>query len=155
MAAEGFRLTIDHISKLFRVDIILFKTVGSRYCRRYKLNCKGKCYKYDEDINPTTTIEFAMNAFRFFHVNLPSTVEMVNKNGRIVEEILLSNTYGQLDMLKTKYNNILRGLMQQKQRMNRAAYTEEVRLMILLLKQKLNTLLTFRLQILFRFEIYS
>lgn len=68
-----------------------------------------------------------MNAFRFFHINVPSTMQMVNKAGKVVKEVPLSDTYGKVDMLKADYNNILRGLLKQEQRNNLASYSGEVR----------------------------
>lgn len=52
---------------------------------------------------------------------------MVNKAGKVVKEVALSDTYGKVDMLKNNYNNILRGLMKQEQRNNLASYSGEVR----------------------------
>lgn len=82
--------------------------------------------KYEPEINPTTTIEYANNAFRFFHVNILSKIHVVDAASEITEKIPLSDTYLTLDILKEKYNAILRGMMKKKQRMNRVGYTGEV-----------------------------
>lgn len=68
-----------------------------------------------------------MNAFRFYHVNLPSTVEIADNNGKVLEEMTLSDTYLKVDMLKEKYNNFVYGFMKQKQRMKKIGYTGEMR----------------------------
>lgn len=68
-----------------------------------------------------------MNAFRFYHVNLPSTIQMADNTGKVLEELPLSDTYMKVDMLKEKYNNFVYGFMKQKQRMKKIGYTDEVR----------------------------
>lgn len=91
------------------------------------MTCRGKCDKYDPDIKATTTIEYATNAFRFFHVNIPSKIEVVNASDVCVKKIPLSDTYLTAEILKKEYIDVLRGMMRQKQRMKRVGYTGEVR----------------------------
>lgn len=69
-----------------------------------------------------------MNAFRFFHVHLPWKFHFVDDNGKILKKVRMSDTYLKADMLKTEYNDVLRGMLHQKQRMNQPGYTNEVRL---------------------------
>ncbi|XP_055325439.1 peroxidase-like [Sitodiplosis mosellana] len=123
---ETRRIVIAYYQHIIYYDWLPL-VLGDRLCHSYKLTCRGKCDKYDPDIKATTTIEYAMNAFRFFHVNIPSNIHVVNDSGALLEKIPLSNTYLTVDILKEKYNAILRGMMKQKQRMNRVGYTGEVR----------------------------
>lgn len=53
---------------------------------------------------------------------------MVDENGKVVNETRLSDLYLAVNILtdNEKYNSILRGMMKQEQRMNRAGYTGEV-----------------------------
>lgn len=92
--------------------------------------CNGKynnCGNYDHHVDPTTLHEFAHGAFRWFHAFIPSTIEIVNENYEVEEEILLSDTYLNLDLFQKKYYGFLRGVMKQKQQMHRAGYTGELR----------------------------
>lgn len=71
-------------------------------------------------------IEFANNAFKFFHVNVPSTVQLADESYNITEELRLSDIYFGLDELSEKFNSFLRGLLRQEQRSRLAGYSGEV-----------------------------
>lgn len=103
---------------------------GKKLCKHPDLNCRGTLStdKYDENVDPVTLIEYANNAFRWFHVNIPSNAEVVNDSGELVEQIRLSKLYLDIKPLdnKFKYYGFIRGMMKQKQRMNLPGYTDEV-----------------------------
>lgn len=88
--------------------------------------CEGKCDEYNPKIDPTTTIEYANSAFKWFHSNVPTTLQLVDAAGAIIRNVSFSDTYLTFDLLKDNYNNILRGLLKQKQRMNKVGYSGEV-----------------------------
>lgn len=94
----------------------------------YKLN-SAKCVdEYNPYVNPTTLIEYANNAFRWFHTNIPTNIHIVNRDGDLEDEIPLSDTYLNLTLFTTsKYNGLLGGMLKQKQRMYKVGYTGQVR----------------------------
>lgn len=94
--------------------------------RAHKLKCQGKCDKYDPNIDPTTTIDYAI-AFRWFHTNIPENIWLVDQTGETITEVLFSDTYLSFGLITTtNYTNLIRGLMKQPQRMFRVGYTDEV-----------------------------
>lgn len=57
-------------------------------------------------------------------------MHVINASDVIVKKIPLSDTYLTAEILKTEYNDVLRGMMRQKQRMKRVGYTGEVRFQV-------------------------
>lgn len=94
-----------------------------------KLNCGDKsnpCDVYNSTIDPSSMVEFSNGAFKFFHSNIPSVIHLANQSYNVIEKVRLSDVYLTLDDLPEKYNDYLRGLLEQKQRMNLVGYTGEV-----------------------------
>lgn len=78
---------------------------------------------YNADVDPSTTVEFTSAAYRFGHFFVQSEMLMVDENGNR-EGILLSDTLGNVEFLKSSYDNILRGLLLQP--LNYDQYSAEV-----------------------------
>lgn len=70
--------------------------------------------------------EFANNAFKFFHINIPSTVQLADETYNVTEEFRLSDLYGVTNTLPDKYNSFLRGLLRQEQINSQVGYSGEV-----------------------------
>lgn len=133
MASTLFRLiAISNI--LFTIfffysDFIHLQSLGTEICKSFKLICKRKsdhCDEYDANIDPSTSVEFGMNAFRFFHKNIPSTVEFVDDKGKLVNNTALSDTIIRSTILQDSYDNLLRGQLQQSISDDVAGYSSEV-----------------------------
>lgn len=93
------------------------------------MTCDEKCdkyTKYNAEIDSTTTIEYATSAFKWFHSNVPTNLHLVDDADQLVRKVPFSDTYLAFDLLKEDYLNLLRGLLKQKQRMNRVGYSGEV-----------------------------
>lgn len=94
-----------------------------------KVICGGEsnpCDEYDANIDPRSMVEFANAAFRVFHANVPSNVYLANATYDVIEELTLSDSFGQIDLLPDNYNEFLQGLLRQRQRNNRVGYSGEV-----------------------------
>lgn len=71
-----------------------------------------------------------MNAFRFFHKNIPSTVQFVNEQGKLVKELALSDIIIRSLMLQDSFGDLLRGVLQQSSSDDVAGYSTEVSIII-------------------------
>lgn len=116
--------TIKNFKLLDRFEL-LSSMIGAELSKSFNLTC-DKCHGYNENIDPSTTIEFGMNVFRFFHKNIPSTVQFVNEQGKLVKELALSDTIIRSLMLQDSYDDLLRGLLQQSIFDDKAGYSSEV-----------------------------
>lgn len=90
-------------------------------CDQVSVDCKD----YDKSIDPSTFIEFAQSAFRMLHAKLPSTVQFVNASNFVVKEMTLSDMVGASQMLEKNYDDLLRGMLQQKIETERLGYSNE------------------------------
>ncbi|XP_055302477.1 peroxidase-like [Sitodiplosis mosellana] len=93
--------------------------IGKRVCELRKLKCGGKtkiaCDKYDSRIDPSTSVEFAHAAFRFFHRIIPSTFQMIDNRNQLVGHLFLSDVLlnGNATILQDKYDDLLNGMLKQ------------------------------------------
>lgn len=101
-------------------------------CR--KLNCGGKsnpCDSYDPTIDPSSMVEFANGVFKFFHINVAEVVYVADASFNVTKIIELKYSYAALDPLKNEFNDYIRGLMRQKQRMYKIVYPDSVSRLII------------------------
>lgn len=75
---------------------------------------KIKCDKYDIRIDPSTTVEYANAAFRFFHKNIPKTFKMFDNNNQFVGELILTDyIFRNTSILQERYDDLLNGMLKQ------------------------------------------
>lgn len=85
----------------------------------------ARCKDYDPNVDATQAAEFVFTSFRFYHQNIPPTVHFTDENN-VTSEMRLSDTFNNLDPLKTNYTELLRGLSRQNLRVNELGYDDEV-----------------------------
>lgn len=92
--------------------------------------CGIKCDEYDSHIDPSTTVEYAHAAFRFFHKNIPSTFQMIDNDGRWVDELILSDVFlnDNATILQESYDVLLNGMLKQKMAYASPMYTPQVKI---------------------------
>jgi peroxidase len=78
---------------------------------------------YSEDFNPSTFIEFTTAAYRFLHYYLNPNLKLVTKDD-VVTKVPVSDTFGRIDILEDRFDDVLRGSMSQK--LNYGDYSDEV-----------------------------
>lgn len=82
---------------------------------------------YDENVDPSTTVEFQAVLTRFFHYFVQSDMLMVDIEG-VRTSMKISDTLMRTNLLQTSFRKIVLGM--QAQPMNFGQYSEEVRLRI-------------------------
>jgi peroxidase len=78
---------------------------------------------YSESFNPSTYLEFTTAAYRFLHYYLNPNMKLVTIDS-IVTEIPVSDTFGRIDVLEDRFDDVLRGSLSQK--LNYGPHSEEV-----------------------------
>lgn len=78
---------------------------------------------YDGTIDPSTFIEFTSAAYRFIHFNVNPWMLLVDKDNN-QEKIPFSETFGRIDILEDRFDDVLRGALSDK--LNFDEYTDEV-----------------------------
>lgn len=78
---------------------------------------------YDEEVNPSTSLEFTTGAYRFLHYYLNSYMKLITEAGEVTE-IPFSDTFGRIDLVEDRFDDVLRGSMNQK--LNYGQYTDEI-----------------------------
>lgn len=111
----------------------LLKSTEKRAWELRNLICGGKtkrnCDKYDSNIDPSTTPEYAHNAFRFFHKNIPSKFQMFDKKNQLVGELVLSDIlFTKATILEEVYDNLLDGMLKQEMVYESPMYTPQVKI---------------------------
>lgn len=73
-------------------------------------------------------MEYAHNAFRYFHRNVPSSFQLVDNNNRLVGEFRLSDVlFRNATILQDKYDVLLNGMLKQAIDFAHPMYTPEVK----------------------------
>lgn len=109
--------------------IKLTSSTGKKTCIENNLICGKKghpCDEYNDKIDPSSTAEYAHNAFRYFHKDIPSKFAFVNESYAVVEKIPVSDLLLKSSILNDKYDNLLRGLLIRSILVNRPGYSPEV-----------------------------
>jgi peroxidase len=78
---------------------------------------------YNENRNPATSVEFNTGAYRFGHYFLQPEMLIIDKSMKTTK-MNISDTVGRTDLALSKFDDILRGVMQQP--MNYGPYTDEI-----------------------------
>jgi Animal haem peroxidase len=88
-------------------------------------NVFGKFTKenYDEEIDPSTSVEFMQAVVRFNHFFVPSNMRLIDANGTVTE-IPQSDLIGRVDILDKFYDESMRGALNQSIHVDQ--YTDEV-----------------------------
>jgi peroxidase len=68
---------------------------------------------YNEDMNPSTFVEFTTAAYRFLHYYLNNNMRMIAKDGSVTE-MPLSDIFGRIDLLEDKFDDVLQGALSTK-----------------------------------------
>lgn len=64
---------------------------------------------YNENIDPSNTNEFNTAAFRAFHILIGESFVLYNKDLKVSLRIKISDAIGRSDILRDKYNDVIRG----------------------------------------------
>lgn len=67
---------------------------------------------YQEDVDPSTTVEFVTAAFRYFHSFAQSEMLLIDKQGQ-EKKFLNSDTFGRIDIVENSFEDYLRGTLAQ------------------------------------------
>lgn len=129
--AEAFSLVNPHwddetlFQEARRANIAVFQNVfiQGRFVERVFKRTVNETY--NENVDPSSSIEFSTGAYRFGHFFVQSDMLLVDslKN---VEKISISDSLGRIDLLETSFDDVLRGLLSQKT--NSVQYSDEVNL---------------------------
>lgn len=78
---------------------------------------------YNENVDPSTTLEFNSAAYRFLHYFSQSDIPLMNTEGQ-TQSIPISDSLGRIDILENNYSDVFRGLSAQPLNFNQ--YSDEV-----------------------------
>lgn len=78
---------------------------------------------YDDEVNPSTLIEFTTGAYRFLHYYLNSNMKLIKETGEVTD-IPLSDTFGRINLVEDRFDDALRGSLNQK--LNYGQYSDEI-----------------------------
>lgn len=89
-----------------------------------------ECHEYNPNLDPSLSTDFTMTSFRGFHIFIPPTIHFTDKNGHTTE-LNISDTFHKVDILRTQFDNLVRGLSDQTLRLRNSeqklGYDDEVR----------------------------
>jgi hypothetical protein len=63
---------------------------------------------YKEDFNPSTFLEFSTSAYRFLHYFLGNNTKLQQQDSTVTE-IPLSETFGRMDLVEDRFDDLVRG----------------------------------------------
>lgn len=78
---------------------------------------------YNENFNPTTTLDFSTGAYRVGHFFLQPDMMLFDRNNQ-TQSIPISDTIGRIDIVEDFYDDVIRGMMTQP--LNYNQYSDEV-----------------------------
>lgn len=106
----------------------IFDLSGKKFSAEKGITCNNdttECLQYNDRINPSVTNDFSHGSFRALHACIPPQVHLYSKDGRR-DAYNLTDIIGISDMLDSKYNEVLEGMLRDPIYCEMAGYSDEV-----------------------------